>query len=81
MAKISGVDLEAILRMIVMLKPVVEWCVVQIEKLFRGIKTGEEKKEIAMAELAPLIPDKELRSVAIDSVVWVKNMTGEFAHS
>ena len=81
MAPVSATNWEAILKIVVMFMPMVEWVVGQIEKLFKGIKTGEEKKQIAMAALAPLISEKEARSVAIDSVVGLKNATGEFTHS
>jgi hypothetical protein len=81
MAPVSSTEWEAILKIVVMFMPIVEWVVAQIEKLFKGIKTGEEKKEMAMATLAPLIPDKEARSMLINSVVGLKNVTGEFTHS
>jgi len=81
MAPVSATNWEAILKIVVMFMPMVEWVVGQIEKLFKGIKTGEEKKEMAMDTLFPLIPEKEARSVAIDCVVGLKNATSEFTHS
>ena len=81
MAPVSATNFEAVLKIVIMFMPLVEWVVAQIEKLSKGTKTGEEKKEMAMDTLFPLIPGKEARSMAIDSVVGLKNATGEFSHS
>jgi len=70
-----------ILQIIQMFMPIVEWAITKIEQLFKGIKTGEEKKEIAMKALEGVISDKELRGKLIDTVVSTKNATGEFSHS
>lgn len=71
----------AIFQIIQMFMPLVEWVVSKIEQLFKGQKTSEEKKAIAMKSLEGLVSDKIVLSSMIDTAVSTKNATGEFSHT
>lgn len=77
---------KAIVEIILMLQPLIEWVVGLIEKLLGGLFKGADKKEIAMttlSKIAPEMADPEIRaavSEAVDLMVDLKNKAGDFDH-
>jgi len=77
---------KAIVEIILMLQPLIEWVIGLIEKLLGGLFKGEAKKEIAITTLSKMVPEmsdpdvKGAVSEAVDLMVNLKNKAGEFEH-
>jgi hypothetical protein len=73
-------------RFIMVIKPLIEWLVTIVERIFTGSKRGKEKKEFVETAVSNIfsIEEEEIKpalSDSIDTIVKEKNDSGEFSHT